>query len=204
MSKFEKKLGHLFAFGFLIGGLLAVLLTFRTTPVKAHVLPAPCDFTTGGGFVLTDAGNHANFGLVGGCKHGGFFGHVNFVDHDTSGFFAGLHVSSTSIDGYFEPAPGSTIRDICGTANTNLPPPNDTGIKFRARTQDNGEPGIGVDRFGLKLTNPRTGEFAVVVSTRFLAGGNIQLHKPNPSTTGPAVPPDEITACGSDDSGLGQ
>ncbi len=204
MSKFEKKLGHLFAFGFLIGGLLAVLLTFRTTPVKAHVLPAPCDFTTGGGFVLTDAGNHANFGLVGGCKNGGFFGHVNFVDHDTSGFFAGLHVSSTSIDGYFEPADGSTIRDICGTANTNLPPPNDTGIKFRARTQDNGEPGIGVDRFGLKLTNPRTGESAVVVSTRFLAGGNIQLHKPNPSTTGPAVPPDEITACGSDDSGLGQ
>lgn len=66
------------------------------------------------------------------------------------------------------------------------------------------EPGNGVDRFGLKLTNPRTGESAVVVSTRFLAGGNIQLHKPNPSTTGPAVPPDEITACGSDDSGLGQ
>ena len=40
-------------------------------------------------------------------------------------------------------------------------------------------------------------------TTRYLAGGNIQLHKPNPSTTGPSVPPDEITACGSDDSGLG-
>src|SRR4029077_4103247 len=107
MSKFEKKVGHLFAFGFLMGGVFAGLLPFRTAPVKAHVLPAPCDFTTGGGFVLTDAGNHANFGLVGGCKNGGFFGHVNFVDHDTSGFFAGLHVSSTSIDGYFEPAAGS-------------------------------------------------------------------------------------------------
>jgi hypothetical protein len=80
---------------------------------------------------------------------------------------------------------------------------NDTGIKSRARTEDNGEPGIGVDRFGLKLTNPITGESAVVVSTRYLAGGNIQLHKPNPSTTGPGVPPDEIAACGSDDSGLG-
>ncbi len=29
-------------------------------------------------------------------------------------------------------------------------------------------------------------------------GGGTQLHKPNPSTTGPAVLPDEITACGSD------
>src|SRR5712691_7893786 len=62
--------------------------------VSAHFVPQPCDFTTGGGFVITDGGNHANFGLVGGCKHEGFFGHVNFVDHDTTGTFAGLHVSS--------------------------------------------------------------------------------------------------------------
>ena len=208
MSKRERKIGvavsGLLATGMFMG--LLTLLTFKSTPAIAHVVPSPCDFTTGGGFVITDQGSHANFGLVGGCKHGGFFGHVNFVDHDTTGFFAGLHVSSTSIDGYFEPAPGpppSGYRDICGTANTNLPPPNDTGIKVRVRTKDNGEPGTGVDRFGIKLANPRTGASAVVVSTRFLAGGNIQLHKPNPSTTGPSVPPDEITACGSDDSGLG-
>src|SRR6201998_4132768 len=85
----------------LAGGLFVALLLLRDTPVaKAHIVPSPCDFTTGGGFVITDNGNHANFGLVGGCKNGGFFGHVNFVDHDTTGTFAGLHVSSTSIDGY--------------------------------------------------------------------------------------------------------
>jgi hypothetical protein len=184
-------------------GLLA-LLTFKSTPAIAHVVPSPCDFTTGGGFVITDQGNHANFGLVGGCKHFGFFGHVNFVDHDTTGFFAGFHLSSTSIDGYFEPFPGSNVRDICGTANTNLPPPYDTGVKFRARTEDNRDPnpgGIGVDKFGLKFA--KNGASAVVVSTRLLRGGDIELHKPNRSTTGPSVPPDEITACGSDDSGLG-
>ena len=208
MSKRERNLG-LVVSGLLASGLLLGLLTFRSTPVYAHMVPIPCDFTTGGGFVitdktLTDGGNHANFGLVGGCKNGGFFGHVNFVDHDTTGMFAGFHLSSTSIDGYFEPAPGpppSGYRDICGTANTNLPPPYDTGVKFRARTKDNGEPGIGVDKFGLKVA--KGGASAVIVSTRLLAGGNIQLHKPNPSTTGPSVPPDEITACGSDDSGLG-
>jgi len=36
-----------------------------------------------------------------------------------------------------------------------------------------------------------------------LGGDNIQLHKPNPSTTGPNPPPDEMTACHMDDSGLG-
>lgn len=186
-----------------VGALLASVLMFRETPVaRAHIVPSPCDFTTGGGFVLTDSGNHANFGLVGGCKNGGFFGHVNFVDHDTSGTFAGLHASSDSIDGYFEPFAGSNVRDICGTADTNL----FGTVKFRARTEDNGEPGIGVDKFGLKLTGvspPFTGASAVVVSTRLLAGGNMQLHKSNPSTTGPSTPPSEITACGSDDSGLG-
>src|SRR2546430_11574212 len=34
-----------------------------------EVVPSPCDFTTGGGFVITDNGNHANFRLVGGGKH---------------------------------------------------------------------------------------------------------------------------------------
>src|SRR6266568_7167686 len=186
-------------------GLLVALLLLKSTPVAiAHIVPSPCDFTTGGGFVITDSGNHANFGLVGGCKNGGFFGHVNFVDHDTAGIFAGLHVSSDTIDGYFEPAAGSNVRDICGTADTNNPAfPT---VKFRARTEDNGEPGIGVDKFGLKLTatsGPLSGASGVVITTRPLAGGNIQLHKPNPSTTGPSTPPDEITACGSDDSGLG-
>jgi hypothetical protein len=204
MRKNENTLAGL-ASALLAGGLLMATLMIRPTTVKAHIVPSPCDFTTGGGFVLTDSGNHANFGLVGGCKNGGFFGHVNFVDHDTTGIFAGLHVSSDSINAYFEPAAGSNVRDICGTADTNL----FGTVKFRARTEDNADPnpgGRGVDKFGLKLTGvspPYTGMSAVVVTTRLLAGGDIELHKPNPSTTGPSVAPNEITACGSDDSGLG-
>jgi hypothetical protein len=205
VSKKQTKISKFISTLFIVA-LVASALMFRVTPLaKAHIVPTPCDFTTGGGFVITDSGNHANFGLVGGCKNGGFFGHVNFVDHDTSGPFAGLHVSSDSIDAYFEPAAGSNVRDICGTADTNL-----FGVvKFRARTEDNADPnpgGSGVDKFGLKLTGvnpPYTGMSAVIVTTRVLGGGDIELHKPNPSTTGPSTPPDEITACGSDDSGLG-
>lgn len=65
---------------------------------------------------------------------------------------------------------------------------------------------MGVDKFGLKLTatsGQLTGQSGVVVSTRLLEGGNLQLHKPNPSTTGPSTPPDEITACGSSGDDLG-
>lgn len=193
-----------------LGGFLASVLAFKDTPVAiAHIVPSPCDFTTGGGFVMTDSGNHANFGLVGGCKNDGFFGHVNFVDHDTTNTVnavccAGLHVNGP-VSAYFEPVAGSNVRDLCGTADTNL----FGTVKFRARTEDNSDPnpgGRGVDKFGLKITGvspPFTGDTAVVITTRFLAGGDIELHKPNPSTTGPNTPPDEITACGSDDSGLG-
>ncbi len=196
----------------LAGGLLLAVLMFRDTPVaKAHVVPSPCDFTTGGGFVITDNGNHANFGLVAGCKPDRFFGHVNFVDHDTSGAFAGLHVSSDQILAYYDSCipngmcglpPGQTYRDICGTADTNL----FGTVKFRVRTLDkdpNTGGGRGVDRFGLKLTGPRVPGDGVVVTTRPLAGGDIELHKPAPNgTTGPATP-DETTACGSLDTGLG-
>ena len=200
MSKREKrKIGQLVVLALLSGVMMVGLLTFKSTPVYAHVVPSPCDFTTGGGFVITNNGNHANFGLVAGCKHGGFFGHVNFVDHDTTGMFAGLHVSSDQITAYVDPFPTSKYRDICGIADTNL----FGQVYFRVRTLDVAEPGSGPngpDRFGIELTGisaPYTGQHAVVVSTRFLRGGNMQLHKPNNSTTGPNLTEDQITtACG--------
>ena len=211
MNKKTKSIVPMLITGLLTGVLLVAMVGFKSTPVYAHMVPSPCDFTTGGGFVLTDSGNHANFGLVGGCKNGGFFGHVNFVDHDTTNTVspvccAGLHVNGP-VSAYFEPSDGSNVRDLCGTAKTNNP--NFPTVKFRARTEDNADPnpgGRGVDKFGLKLTatsGPLTGQSGVVVTTRLLAGGDIELHKPNPSTTGPSTPPDETTACGSDDSGLG-
>jgi len=199
MNKRTKSIVPMLITGLLTGLLLVAMLGFKSTPVYAHVVPSPCDFTTGGGFVITDNGNHANFGLVAGCKHGGFFGHVNFVDHDTTGIFAGLHVSSDQITAYVDPFPPSNYRDICGTADTNL----FGNVYFRVRTLDVAEPGSGPsgpDKFGIELTGispPFTGKHAVVVSTRFLRGGNMQLHKPNNSTTGPNLTDDQITAaCG--------
>ena len=182
----KKKMRKALPPGFVAAAFVLTLavLALRTPPTAfAHVVPSPCDFTTGGPMV--------NFGIVGGCKNEGFFGHVNVVDHGT-----GLHING-EVTAYFDPFPGgpSGYRDLCGTDK-------DTGVQFRVRTKDNGEPG-GLDRFGIKTTG------GYLVTVRELGplgqnggGGNIQLHKPNPSTTAPAVTLDEITVCG-DDSGLG-
>src|SRR3954471_23796486 len=177
---------------FIVAAIAAAGLIIIDAPVSAHFVPAPCDFITGGGFVFTDAGAKANFGAHGGCKHEAFWGHVNYVDH---GGFMGkspYHVDSTEITGYLiDGEPGlANARDICGFARTNA---GET-VRFRVRMEDNGEPGKN-DRFGIRLSN------GYLVTTRLLAdggpgGGNIQLHKPNPSTTGPNPSPDEVAMCG--------
>src|SRR5258707_5895339 len=95
MSKSEKGKVHLIVLGFLTTTLLVGLLTFRSAPARAHIIPAPCDFTTGGGFVITDSGNHANFGLVGGCKHGGVLGQVDLFGLQPACLVVGLQSSAT-------------------------------------------------------------------------------------------------------------
>jgi len=155
-------------------------------PPPPSFVPVPCDFVTSGGFVFTPSSAMANFGAHGGCKKGAFWGHVNYVDHGI-----GYHVDSTEITGYLTPALLSNIRDICGEARTNaseLQP-----VRFRVRLIDNGDP--TKDEFGIRLSN------GYLVPTSPLGGGGpgggtVELHEPNPSTTGPTVPPDEFTMCG--------
>jgi hypothetical protein len=147
---------------------------------SAHWVQAPCDFVTAGGFVFKDDGAAANFGAHGGCKNGDFWGNVNYVDHAT-----GFHLDSTRITGYlFDPAT-PLARDICGFARINDQPEE---VMFRVRLVDNGEPGKN-DTFGIVIDNWNSaGERFYKVSSRKLAnggpgGGNVQLHKNNPSTT---------------------
>ena len=155
--------------------------------LEAQQVPNPCDFTTSGGYVITDGLKKANFGAHGGCKHGDFWGHLNYVDHST-----GYHVNSIEVTAYIAPFGEATpVRDICGIANTNNPADGES-VFFRARLRDNGEPG-GLDQFGLTLSNGYS------VSPRALGtakpgAGNVQLHDYNPSTLLPPV--DQTLACG--------
>jgi hypothetical protein len=173
----------------IMGGLLAAALALTRAPVSAQeVVPDPCDFITGGGFIFTDDGARANFGAHGGCKKGEFWGHVNYVDH---GGFMGqtpYHVDSTEITGYLTVPDLPNARDICGVARTNA----GEIVRFRVRMEDNGEgrSATAPDRFGIRLDND------YLVTTRPLAdggpgGGNVKLHEFNPSTrTAPNTSPD--------------
>src|SRR5437667_3066824 len=149
-----------------------------------HFVPAPCDFITGGGWVWSDSGAHVNFGAHGGCKNGAFWGNVNVLDHS---YNPPAHLKSTRITGYLMDPAFPNARDICGEGEASVNG-STFGVRFRVRMEDNGEPG-GADRFGLRLSN------GYILTTRELGdpgpngGGNIQLHKPNPSTTGPTPLP---------------
>lgn len=178
-------------FSKLIAALLPAAALLLAPAAQAHFVPAPCDFITGGGWVLNDAGDKVNFGSHGGCKNGAFWGHVNVLDHS---YNPPGHLKSTEITGYLMDPEFPNARDICGFGEVSV---NGTRFttRFRVRMEDNGEPGAN-DRFGVRLGN------GYHLSTRTLGandkngGGNIQLHKPNPSTTGPVPAPTEAEMCG--------
>ncbi len=170
---------------------LVLIGALASGSANAHFVPAPCDFITGGGWVIGDSAQMVNFGAHGGCKNGQFWGHVNVVDHN---YLPPAHLRSTSITGYLMDPAFPNARDICGEGVVD----GGAGsfpVRFRVRLEDNGEPG-GSDRFGLVLSN------GYDLTTRELGppgptggGGNIQLHKQNPSTKGPNPAPTEAEMC---------
>jgi hypothetical protein len=162
-----------------------------------------CDFVTGGGWIQLP-GAKANFGVGGGCKKNGpdapFWGHLNYLDHGSAikpvTAPTPFHVHWTSITGYFEiesrgnegsPKIKGT-RDICGKAVTN--DPLHMFVDFHVRVTDNGEPGSD-DIFWIRLADSGPGGTCCFYDTGphdlgdgHPGGGNIQLHKPNPSNEG--------------------
>jgi hypothetical protein len=187
--------------GILTTGLLVIagLLLVRPTPVKAWA-NAPCDFMTGGGWIV-NRGFKANFGVGGGCKNGSpTWGHLEYHDHGT-----GLDAHWTAITAYELDDDGSNgtsssgqpigTRLICGNATTN----QFGDVYFVVRARDAGEPGVN-DQFDIRMRSQKDPTIVVYDTTTLCAphylgsyacsapgsggGGNIQLHKPNPSTSG--------------------
>jgi hypothetical protein len=111
---------------------------------------------TGGGWITgTPSGARANFGVAGGIKHGGLWGHLTYIDH------GGFKVKGTSVTSYEEIGP--TSRRIKGTAEVN-----GGSVEYTVEVTDAGEPGRD-DTFSISLSNGYN-------ASGKLAGGNIQLH----------------------------
>ena len=180
-------------------GVAVLGLGLISAPASAH-----CDFMTGGGWIERPNGAKANFGVAGGCKKAGpdapFWGHLNYLDHGNTpppgAVPPPFHVHWLTITAYQanfadsgpEKDPKRTgTREVCGTATTNHP--LYPLVDFHVQVTDHGEPGSN-DVFMIRL-----GVNGVEIYTTFTdpdtrlgsggpGGGNIQLHKPNPSTTG--------------------
>jgi len=118
------------------------------------------DFVTGGGWITgTPSGERGTFGVAGGIKNGGLWGHLTYIDHGPGG----PKVKGTGVTAYT--VVNATTRHIEGTADIN----GRSGF-YQVDVSDNGEPGRN-DTFNLQLSD---GYHA----SGSLAGGNIQLHKP--------------------------
>jgi hypothetical protein len=105
------------------------------------------------------------------------WGHLEYIDHGT-----GLNVHWITITAYMSDIvglpPDPNARIICGTASTN--DPMNPIVDFLVRAADDDGPGSR-DTFDIVLSN---GYNTFVAGPHTLAGGNITLHKPNPSTMG--------------------
>jgi hypothetical protein len=178
---------------------VAVALVAAERTLIAH--PAPCDFLTGGGFIMTTAsGTHevtkGTFAIGGGCKNGEpTWGHLEYHDHAndlnahwltiTAYLAEGDGLGDTGVDPKTKQPTGTRL--VCGTARTNLY----GDVYFMVRAHDHGEPGTE-DQFDIRLKQ----NGVIVYTTEDEpgaphelndgngGGGNIQLHKPNPSTDG--------------------
>jgi len=175
----------------IIYSVLIALLVAVGHPASASIpMTGPaCDFVTGGGFIVGTGtplpneepsslvpGAKANFAVGGGVKNGAFWGHLEYVDHSTS---PPMQVHGTSVTAYEFGTDPTTDRSIMGTATIN----GVDGFIYMVEVSDIAEPGRGVDKFSIGLSNGYVAGFTYGDGP--IAGGNIQLHPRNPSNTPP-------------------
>lgn len=151
---------HVTAFNPTTGQPLAdVVISSAHADISCAACPPPeGDFVTGGGWITGPSGARANFGVAGGIKNGGFWGHLTYIDHGPSG----PKVKGTGVLSY--EVTGPTSRRISGTAEVN----GVGGFTYTVDVTDAGEPGRN-DTFSITLSNGYS-------ASGMLAGGNIQLH----------------------------
>lgn len=134
----------------------------KATTVTTSVIPfsTPGVKVTGGGAIVVGSGK-GTFGLTAmTARNGAARGNLVYQDHTT-----GMTLKSTEITAVV--ASGVHVR-ISGKAMINE---SDTEYLFVVDLDDNGEPGAGVDTWGIQISN---GYRAGGIVTD---GGNLQLHK---------------------------
>ena len=128
--------------------------------IQTVVVPASTESVkvNGGGFITLATGGNGSFGLVGMVsKTDVASGNVEYQDHD-----AGLNIKSSTITAVV--VTGTHAR-MFGKATVN----GAGSFDFVVDVDDLGEPGAGVDKFQIQLSNGYSAGAS-------LSGGNIQVH----------------------------
>jgi hypothetical protein len=127
--------------------------------------PVSKDFITGGGWIVGPSGAKANFGVAGGIKGNGLWGHLTYLDHGS-----GLKVKGTGVTAYLVVGDAaSRTRRIKGTCEINGQP----GFTYDVTLTDNGEPG-SEDVLQLTLSNGYSS--GGDLGGTYNGGGNLKLH----------------------------
>ena len=142
---------------------IGVLCEFVISPTPPSSEGPPCDFLTGGGWIVGPFGAKANFGVAGGFKDGAFWGHLNYIDHGS-----GRHVKHTAVTGYSVDPNDTNCRFISYTVTIDGQPGT-----AEVHLRDLGEPGVN-DRFEIQLSDGYSAGGDLGGSQA--GGGNIQLH----------------------------
>jgi predicted GH43/DUF377 family glycosyl hydrolase len=128
-------------------------------------------FATGGGWLITDnestlPSGRANFGFVTKYKNDNSVGNLEFQYRD-----ADINLKSTKID-WLAISTNKVIFQGVGTINgENL-------YTFRVKADDNGEPGVDVDFFSIKIWEGIDTEIDPIHKAKnTISGGNIKVHK---------------------------
>jgi hypothetical protein len=154
----------------IVDGIADVVISSAHADITCQAAPPPpgCsgdDFVTGGGWITgTPSGAKANFGVAGGNKQGGLWGHLTYIDHGPNG----PKVKGTGVTAYS--VVSATSRHIEGSAEVN----GQGGFTYQVDVTDNGEPGTN-DTFAIRVSGPGGYSYSAGGT---LGGGNIKLHQP--------------------------
>ena len=128
-------------------------------------------FATGGGWINPDSmstlpGGKASFGFVAKYRDGKSTGNLEFQYND-----ANINLKSTTIDWLVISGVSAQFQ---GTGTIG----GEGVYTFRVLAKDNGEPGVDVDEFDIKIwKGTDTGGDPIHKAKNVIAGGNIRVHK---------------------------
>lgn len=120
---------------------------------------------TGGGWIITQQSEKGTFGMVAMAKDAATArGNLTYQDHGLGMMFKSTEITAVTVSGVHARIFGRTMINN-----------SDAEYNFVVDLDDNGEPGAGVDTWGIQVNMLENGLY--VAGGDVTGGGNLQVHK---------------------------